>query len=93
MDRQRYLDLINPAIVLVQKKHEDYNKGLQLAEYFPFGDASYVQMLHVKQCRLLSLVSTDSMENFESKKDTVLDLINYAVFYLAYLEAHDVKSV
>ena len=85
MDRSKYLELISPAIVLVQKKHQDYNKGLELDQYFPFGDASYVQMLHVKQCRLLSLVSTNATENFESKKDTVLDLINYAVFYLAYL--------
>ena len=85
MDRSKYLELINPAIVLVQKKHQDYNKGLELDQYFPFGDASYVQMLHVKQCRLLSLVATNTTENFESKKDTVLDLINYAVFYLAYL--------
>lgn len=85
MDRSKYLELINPAIVLVQKKHQDYNKGLELDQYFPFGDASYVQMLHVKQCRLLSLVSTNTTENFESKKDTILDLINYAVFYLAYL--------
>lgn len=85
MDRSKYLELINPAIVLVQKKHQDYNKGLELEQYFPFGDASYVQMLHVKQCRLLSLVSTNTTENFESKKDTILDLINYAVFYLAYL--------
>ena len=86
MDRSKYLELINPAIVLVQKKHQDYNKGLELDQYFPFGDASYVQMLHVKQCRLLSLVSTNTTENFESKKDTILDLINYAVFYLAYLD-------
>jgi len=85
MDRSKYLELINPAIVLVLKKHQDYNKGLELDQYFPFGDASYVQMLHVKQCRLLSLVSTNTTENFESKKDTILDLINYAVFYLAYL--------
>lgn len=86
MDRARYLELIGPAIVLVLKKHQDYSKGLELEQYFPFGDASYVQMLHVKQCRLLSLVSTNTTENFESKKDTVLDLINYAVFYLAYLD-------
>lgn len=86
MDRARYLDLINPAIALVIKKHQDYNKGLELSQYFPFHDASYVQMLHVKQCRLLSLVATNTRENFESKKDTVLDLINYAVFYLDYLD-------
>ena len=91
MDRQKYLELINPAIVLVTKKHEDYNKGLALEDYFPFGDASYVQMIHVKQCRLLSLVRTESKENFESKKDSVLDLINYCVFYLAYLEASNAK--
>ena len=93
MDRARYLELINPAIVLVLKKHEDYNKGMKLEDYFPFGDASYVQMLHVKQCRLLSLVSTDTAENFESRKDTVLDLINYAVFYLDYLEKSNEQCI
>lgn len=89
MDRERYLELINPAIVLVLRKHEDYNKGeATLEQYFPFGDYSYIQMTHLKALRLVSLASLDvgSAPNYDSIKDTVLDLINYCVFYLDYLE-------
>lgn len=93
MDRARYLELINPAIVLVQKKHEDYNQGeASLTQYFPFGDYSYIQMTHLKALRLVSLASLGegSAPNYDSIKDTVLDLINYAVFYLDYLEKSSV---
>lgn len=69
----------------VVKKHEDYNSLVKLEQYFPFGDKSYVQMLHVKTLRLVSLADNPK-PNFESAKDSVLDLINYSVFYLDYME-------
>lgn len=84
MDRTKYELLVTPAMNLVVKKHEDYNTGVELHDYFPFGDKSYVQMLHVKTLRLRSLV--DRPANFESVKDTLYDLINYSVFYLDFLE-------
>lgn len=85
MDRQKYFELINPAVDIVVKKGEDYNCGPTLAQYFPFGDFSYVQMIHLKALRLVSLV--DKVEiNFEGKKDTLYDLLNYVVFYLDFLE-------
>lgn len=84
MDRNEYLDLIAPAMLLTVKKHEDYNNSIKLVEYFPFGHKSYVQMLHVKLMRLRSLAE-NAEPNFESVEDTVLDLINYAVFYLQFL--------
>lgn len=89
MNREQYLKLINPAIEIVVKKHEDYNRETNVHTYFPFGDKSYVQMLHVKSQRLVSLNKTAAPANFESTKDTLLDMINYAVFYLEALEMQE----
>lgn len=88
MDRQRYEALINPAIALVIKKSQDYNNGGHddVHTYFPFGMASYSQMIHVKSMRLVSLAKQEmrgaDKPNFESVKDTLLDMINYCVFAL-----------
>lgn len=72
---------------IVVKKHEDYgNADLGLHAYFPFGLPSYVQMMHVKTQRLVSLAKDKREPNFESVKDTLKDLINYAVFTLDHLE-------
>jgi hypothetical protein len=84
------------AQLLVLKKSADYNqagmKG-QTAEdaakadrdvYFPFGGASYAQMIHVKAQRLNSLVLGEYQgkgPNFEGIRDTLLDVINYASFW------------
>jgi len=89
MDRKTFLELIEPNLELMTKKHEDYgsNQGgnTPLEDYFPFDDKSYVQMLHVKTLRLVSLVAGGRQPNNEKVEDTVRDLINYAVFYLDYL--------
>jgi hypothetical protein len=83
MDKMRYLELIEPALQIVVKKHEDYgNEVLGLKTYFPFGLTSYAQMLHVKSQRLVSLAKTGQQPNYESLEDTVKDMINYAVFLL-----------
>lgn len=86
MDRLKYLELIEPAIKLVDRKGEDYNQTISLHEYFPFKDASYQQMLHMKVLRMRSLLGKGSAPNFDSMLDSVYDLLNYAVFYLEYLE-------
>ena len=85
MNRQEYLDLINPAVVMVAKKGEDYNTGPKLEDYFPFGDFSYIQMIHLKALRLVSLAGNPK-PNYEGTKDTLYDLLNYVVFYLAFLK-------
>ena len=86
MDAQRYLAAIKPAMEIVVKKGEDYNNKSSIHDYFPLGDASYFQMLFIKVMRLKSLINKDSKPNFDSKLDTIVDLINYAVFYLEYLQ-------
>lgn len=91
MDKSTYDGLVAQASAIMFRKAQDYNnpKAVQLHDYFPFKDKSYVQMLHVKTQRLISLAESDSAPNFESTKDSVLDLINYAVIYLDYLENGD----
>jgi hypothetical protein len=92
MDEKSYLKAIGPAMDMVVKKHEDYNSGVQLTDYFPFGDTSYIQMLHVKVLRLRSLHAKTGAPNFESCHDTVMDLINYAVFYAEYLQRKHINK-
>jgi hypothetical protein len=87
MNRSEFLHHVEKNIKLMEKKHEDYqSEGVELKDYFPFGSESYVQMLHVKTTRLVSLVRKEADPNYESIEDTVRDLINYSVFYLDFLE-------
>jgi len=87
MNGEEFLRLVAPAMLLATKKGDDYNTGPTLHQYFPFGDFSYIQMIHLKALRLVAIV--DKVEpNYEGKLDTVYDLINYCVFYLQYLEDH-----
>ncbi len=87
MDRKKFLALIEPAIKLVDRKGEDYNNTIGLHEYFPFKDASYQQMLHVKVLRMRSILGKGAEANFDSMLDSAYDLLNYTVFYLEYLES------
>ena len=90
MNRQRFTELLQENINLMEKKHEDYGSNKEgdtpLEDYFPFGDKSYVQMLHMKVLRLKSLIEGSREPNHEKVIDTVRDLINYAVFYLDFLD-------
>jgi hypothetical protein len=87
------------AQLLCLKKSEDYNQTGGKAgtfeasrdDYFPFGLVSYAQMLHTKSQRLISLAKKASTgnANFESARDTCLDLINYASFAADWLEREE----
>ena len=57
-------------------------------EYFPFGDESYLHMIHTKFERIKR--TRGSVTQHESTLDSVYDMINYCAFYAAYLEAKDV---
>lgn len=81
---------ISPAFLAAAKlraeKGGDYGS---IADYFPHGDMSYTTMLHIKTKRLVNLADKKRMgiePNFESIKQNVLDLINYASYYYEYLE-------
>ena len=75
------------------KKAHDYSGGrgqdFARRDYHPYGDVSYLQMLHTKFKRVeatANLKLKGEKPNFESLQDSVTDLINYAAFYWAYLE-------
>lgn len=65
------------------RKAVDYQHGVKLEEYFPFGDTSYRQMLWVKLKRIQSLYGMP-IQN-EPLADTALDMLNYLHFYEGYL--------
>ncbi len=87
------------AILLCMQKSEDYNHGqenihrVDRSEYFPFGAESYGTMIFTKALRFISLVrrrSTGAHTNFEGLRDTALDIINYAGFYIDSLNSKQV---
>lgn len=82
------------AALLCIRKSQDYNHSaddvnvheIDRSVYFPFGILSYAQMLHTKSQRFVTLASKELYgqdTNFESARDTALDIINYAGFYAA----------
>lgn len=85
--RGGHLEALAEAGLLCVKKAEDYNAGMVSRDsYFPFGLQSYAQMIHTKSQRLISLCGKTTTENFESARDTCLDLVNYAGFCADWLK-------
>ena len=81
--------VLKTANDVLSSKSQDYGSvDHSRANYFPYGDASYLTMLHIKLERLKSLAES-KIPNHESQLDSVIDLINYAAFYGAYLEHQD----
>ena len=81
------LSLLSPAFHEAAKirflKKNDYG---DIKEYFPFDDLSYIQMIHIKTKRLVSLIKTSNQHEHESIEDNLLDLINYASYYYEFLK-------
>ena len=89
--------ILAEAAILLRKKSMDYNNDPNpdpaRREYFPFGHHSYLHMLHTKFERLKAVcLSDEANPNFESARDSCLDLINYAAFYAAYLDSLQVEE-
>lgn len=83
------------AAFLRLKKGEDYNTSTALEDYFPFGNESYAQMLHLKNLRIKSLLARSragKAANFEGLRDTLLDMLNYASFYIEWLDNQKQKG-
>ena len=80
------IDIIEEAKQLKLRKSQDY-QGSQFTEedYFPFGHLSYIHMMHTKMLRIRSVAEQDST-NFESLTDSLIDMINYAAMYAAWVE-------
>ena len=97
------LDQVHPVLLecaqLLVKKAQDYGSSMtdySKSEYMPFGHYSYIHMLHTKLSRIRSIALESDPErktNFESLRDSVIDLINYAAFYAAWLDEQETTSV
>ena len=86
MARVTALQVLKDAIALKERKSKDYQGGMWTEEdYFPFGDTSYLHMIHTKYLRIRS-VAESSKTNFESLEDSLIDMINYCAMYAAYIE-------
>lgn len=87
------IDILQSAIELKQRKSKDY-QGNQFTEedYFPFGHHSYIHMLHTKMLRIRS-VADQGRPNFESLEDSLIDLINYAAMYAAWVDNNKAKKI
>jgi predicted HAD superfamily Cof-like phosphohydrolase len=79
---------LSPVAIEVAKLHAakggDYGHWSQ---YFPFGHTSFQQMLWMKMTRMMNLNpdTHSNAPNFESLRDTVLDMGNYCNFYAEWL--------
>jgi len=79
--RDPYYEVGLACLCLRQERGADYGReGITVRDYFPFGDASYCQMVWLKIMRLRSLVASGEEER-EKIKDSVLDAINYLMFW------------
>lgn len=75
-----YRSIIDELITLYRERGKSYNtSGISVHDYFPLGRMSYFQMLWVKMLRTMAGVKED-----REIDDSLLDLINYAIFFLDY---------
>ena len=79
------IDIMKEAIALKERKSIDYQGSKWTEEeYFPFEDQSYMHMIHTKYLRMRNVMESKDV-NFESLDDTLIDMINYAAMYAAFL--------
>ena len=80
------IDVMKEAIALKERKSIDYQGSKwSEADYFPFGDESYMHMIHTKYLRMRNVMDSNEV-NFESLEDTLIDMINYCAMYAAWLQ-------
>jgi len=81
--------VLKEAQELKERKSKDY-QGSKFTEedYFPFGHLSYQHMLITKMLRIQS-VSEQQDTNFESLYDSLIDMVNYAAMYGAWVKNNE----
>lgn len=92
-------DILQEALLIQDKKARDYQNGVsdvQQADYYPRGCRTIHEIMHGKMLRMKSILDTAESSgeyepNFESLRDSAIDLINYASFFAAYIDG-DIKG-
>ena len=79
------VEILKDAAALKERKSKDYQGGKWSEEdYFPYGNLSFNHMLWTKMLRIMN-VSEKTDTNFESLEDSLIDMVNYAAMYAAYV--------
>ncbi len=91
-DERYSVQVLRDCITLQNRKGADYQSkvsDIKQAEYYLHGSWTIYDTMHAKMLRLKSVLSkAEAGEdlNFESIKDSCMDLINYASFLAAYVD-------
>ena len=87
--------ILHEAARLKERKQADYQGDMWKEEdYFPYGNKSYIHMIHTKYLRMRSLAENEDKEiNFESLEDTLTDMAVYCAMFAAYLENKKMKEL
>ncbi len=72
-------EIFHNCMETLKRRGEDYSSVFNINDYMPHGHLSYHQMCHLKVMRALSEAVAG-----RDPQDSLLDLINYAAFWLAY---------
>lgn len=86
--------VLRECIDVQNKKAQDYQNpasSVKQADYYLNGVQTIYDTMHGKMLRIRSIQETilndpEFTPNHESLRDSVIDLINYASFYAAYLD-------
>lgn len=85
-------NILLEAADIQEKKGNDYNNAasrVTQADYYPNGVYSILDICQAKILRMYSVLDTmqaGGSPNFESIRDSAIDLINYASFVAAYMD-------
>ena len=86
------VQILHEAAKLKERKSKDYQGGRWSEEdYFPFGDKSYIHMIHTKYLRMRNICEGNQETNFEALEDTLVDMAVYCAMFAAYLENEKIK--
>jgi len=87
------IEVLKGSIELLEKKSRDYqnpNSTVLQADYYIHGCLTIYDIMHAKMLRIKSVMEAMESDgytpNFESLKDSAIDLINYSSFFVSYLE-------
>lgn len=86
---KEYKRVINEDVlgIFEEREAQSYNANVALPDYFIRGEQSYMQMVWLKTLRAMNQV-----EAGKDPSDSLLDMINYAAFFLAYINLKNVES-
>ena len=94
MTTRHSVTVLQECIDLQNKKANDYqnpNSSIKQADYYPNGCMSILDIIRAKELRMRSVMEAmihdpEYSPNFESLEDSAKDLINYASFFVSYMQ-------